>query len=191
MKKLILILFCCGICSVLWAQDTIVTREGKKIPVKSFDVRDRIVQFQDLHANTDSIEKRQIMSIKHENGKITLLDSLAITWRNFMEINCPEAYPDLKAARKQYNISYSLFGVGGVCVAAAIPILVATGTGKPLPACIVGGVGVVTILAGVPFFLKGNKLFDKSMVIYRNECRQKLSLDFNMDLNSMGLSLKF
>ena len=67
MKKLALILFCCSICSTLWAQDTIVTKEGKKIPVKSFDVRDRVVQFQDLHANVDSMEKRQIMSINHEN----------------------------------------------------------------------------------------------------------------------------
>ena len=114
-----------------------------------------------------------------------------------MEINCPEAYPDLKASRKQYNISYSLFGAGAVCVVAAIPIFLFTAGDNNNPKTayiaggVVGGVGVVSILAGIPFFLKGNKLFDQSMVIYNRECRQKLSLNFNMDLNTMGLSLKF
>ena len=194
MKKLILILCCCGICSVLWGQDTIVTVEGKKIPVKFFEIQKNVVQFQNLQENTDSIEKWQVMSINRENGEITLLDSLAITWRKFMEINCPAAYPDLKASRKQYNISYVLFGVGGVCVAATIPIYIAVNGDvrhKLLPTCIVGGVGVATVLAGIPFFLKGNKLFDKSMLIYNNECKQRVNLSLNMDLNAMGLTLKF
>lgn len=184
------------------SQDTIYTIHYQEILVHNIQQDVRRVYF---NCFQDSLQKRylnidEILSIHYADGKIDTIQEVNMEapyltyshkgWKNYLKTYSSEAYHYLQLAQQKYKTSYTLFGVGCGLMFVSVPVYFFVKGNQAAWLGLIAGIGAVTTIVGIPFYIKGNKHYAESISTY-SKTSQKVTLNFNFGINTTSLSLKF
>ena len=136
---------------------------------------------------TDSIE------VKNMLGPVFRQDGRNLTPRQLLDItkSNPDAYSEMKIAKKNYGAGYVLGAAGGFMI--GWPLGTALGGGDPNWAMAAVGAGLVGI--SIPFTIAYNKHAKNAVAIYNKGLRysslQIPEIRIGLTYNGIGLKIRF
>lgn len=136
-------------------------------------------------ADTIQIEKKFNTNYLLLGEKLTPKQLLTI-----MEVN-PTAYDLMKKAKRNYDASQIIAGVGGFMIGFPIGTAIAGGD----PNWLLAGIGVGLVGVAIPFSINYNKKARAAVALYNDGIRSlgshKIEMKFALNAKGIGLTLNF
>lgn len=204
MKKITLLLFAIFIAAFAFAQDVIVTKDGKKINSKVTEINENDIKyknFENLDGPVYTLKKSEIATIIYANGEVDVFNMSMSTpppqnTKNSMMNYTQKDFNDAKILR---NVGAICFG-GGIGLALTGSILAGTGViygdyDQVLAGAVLYYVGGSAALAGIIMWPVGQTRMNKirranpgGFTLFENE---NMQLNLALGGNNVGLKFRF